>query len=116
MGGGQYLLHAHDSLSAWAEARASRRNTAEAWARFLFEDIICRFGCMICLVCDGGAEFKGAVRILAERYRIAVILSTPYHPEGNGIAERQGQTLKRVLLKAAGDDPRQWSLLVPAAL
>jgi hypothetical protein len=67
-------------------------------------------------VCDGGPEFKGTVCILLEQHSVTAILSTSYHPEGNGIAEQSGQTLSRVLLKCCGDRPGQWPLYVQAAL
>ncbi|RDX42933.1 hypothetical protein OH76DRAFT_1361950, partial [Lentinus brumalis] len=64
MPGGTYLLHASCATSQWPEARFSKVNTAESWSRFLFEDVICRFGCIPVLVCDNGSEFKGAAREL----------------------------------------------------
>ncbi|EKM51439.1 uncharacterized protein PHACADRAFT_129409, partial [Phanerochaete carnosa HHB-10118-sp] len=50
---------------------------------------------------DGGPEFKGAARELLERYGVAVILSSPYHPQGNGIAERDGKTLQDAILRCS---------------
>lgn len=68
------------------------------------------------LVCDGGSEFKAAVRELLVKYGITVILSSPYHPEENGIAERNGQTLKNAILQSCGDRPQDWPLYLHAAL
>ena len=114
--GHKYLLHGSDTLSKWAEGRSARRNDSETWARFWWQDIICRFGCIPVFICDGGPEFKGAARILLERHGIAAILSTPYHPEGNGIAERDGQTLMRAILKVCGGKTHHWPRHLHAAL
>ena len=114
--GHKYLLHGSDTLSKWAEGRSARRNDSETWAKFWWQDIICRFGCIPVFICDGGPEFKGAARILLERHGIAAILSTPYHPEGNGIAERDGQTLMRAILKVCGSNSHRWPRHLHAAL
>lgn len=113
-GGVRFLLHASDDLSKWVEVFAARHNDAETWAKFLFEQVICRFGCILVLTCDGGSEFKSATRILMERYGVVVIVSSPRHPEGNGVAERDGQTIKRALIRMAGDHPSRWPTLLQA--
>ncbi len=115
-GSNGFMLHASCATAKWHEARASKKNDSHVWAKFMYEEIICRFGCTCVFVCDGGPEFKGAVRELLERYGITVILSTPYHPEGNGIAERDGQTLARVTLRLAGDRPTTWHRHLHSAL
>ncbi|KAL1938197.1 hypothetical protein VTO73DRAFT_11841 [Trametes versicolor] len=111
-----FMLHVLCVTGKWDEARASKKNDSRAWAKFLYEDVISRFGCTIVFVCDGGPEFKGAVRELMERYGILIIMSSPYHPEGNGIAERDGQMLSRVVLRLAGDRPHTWPDHLHAAL
>ncbi|KAJ3474287.1 hypothetical protein NLI96_g12542 [Meripilus lineatus] len=113
-GGMHYLLHASDDLSKWIEVLAARRNDAATWAKFIFESIICRFGCIAILSCDGGSEFKSVTRILLERYGVVVIVSSPRHPEGNGGAERDGQTIKRALIRMAGDRPSNWPNMLHA--
>ncbi|PCH44356.1 hypothetical protein WOLCODRAFT_56609, partial [Wolfiporia cocos MD-104 SS10] len=47
---------------------------------------------------------------------VAVIISSPYHPQGNGIAEHDGQTLKNAILKACSRCARDWPLYLNAAL
>ena len=65
-GGKHYLLQAIEAAIDWPEARASTKNDLEAWALFLYEEIICRFGCIPFCVTDGGPEFLGAAEILFE--------------------------------------------------
>lgn len=115
-GGKHFLLHASDDVSRWPEARAVVANNSKAWANFIWEDILCRYGSIPVCVCDGGSEFKGAVREIFERHGVKIILSTPYHPEGNGIAERDGQTLTRAILRSCGDNSRRWPLFLHAGL
>lgn len=107
-GGMRYLLHVSDDISKWAEAIPARRNDTRTWSKFLYNSLICRFGCQIFLSCDGGSEFKGLTKAMMEDYGIPIIVSSPYHPEGNGIAERDGQSLKWAVTKMCGDDIKRW--------
>ena len=115
-GGFKYLLHASDDTSKWVEARASKVNMAEAWVKFLYQDVICRFGCLLWVTCDGGPEFRGELRKMFARYGIPVVVSSPYYPEGNGIAERDGQTLKNALIRTCGKRTGRWASYLPSAL
>ncbi|KAJ3559903.1 hypothetical protein NM688_g57 [Phlebia brevispora] len=114
--GNRYLLHVSCTTSKWSEAVAAHNKTSATWVKFLYERVISCFGCFLYLVCDGGPEFKDAVRILTDKYHITIILSSLYHPEGNGIAERDSQTLANAIMKSCAQKPTEWPLYLPAAL
>ena len=61
-------------------------------------------------------EFKGAVEILFKQYGVVTMVSSPYHPEGNGHAERSHQTLVNSILQACGENVFRWPLYVHAGL
>ena len=115
-GGMRYLLQAMEPAIGWPEARAARKNNSEAWANFIYEEIISRFGCIPYCVVDGGSEFKGAARILFERYGITVIISSPYHPQGNSVVERAHQVIVNALFRVCGYGSNKWPLFVCAVL
>jgi hypothetical protein len=115
-GGMKFLLQATDPSISWVEARAARRASSEAWAKFLYEEVYCRFGGVLLCLVDGGTEFKGAVEILFKQYGIIAIISSPYHPEGNGHSERSHQTLVNSILRACGKDASRWPLYLHAGL
>ena len=50
----------------WTEARAVTGGGAAPVAKFIYEDIICRFGCIPYFTFDGGLEFQGEVTHLLE--------------------------------------------------
>ena len=115
-GGMKFLLQATDPSISWVEARAVRHANSESWAKFLYEEVYCRFGSILLCLIDGGSEFKGAVEILFKQYGIVAIVSSPYHLEGNGHAERSHQTLVNSILRACGKDTSRWPLYVHAGL
>jgi hypothetical protein len=86
-GGKKFLLQAIEPGISWPEARASRKNDSASWAKFLYEDIICRFGCIPLFIIDGGSEFKGLVEILFKQYGVVAIVASPYSPHNNAVAE-----------------------------
>ena len=51
-GKNRYILVATEYATKWVEAVALKRNDAKVTARFLFENIITRFGCPLELVSD----------------------------------------------------------------
>ena len=114
--GMHFLLQAVEPAIGWVEARAARRNTASAWATFIYEEIICRFGCIPYCVVDNGSEFQAVAKILLEQYGVVIIVSSPYHPQGNAVAERAHQTLCSAILRACGKHPERWPLYLHAGL
>ena len=56
--GNRYVIVAMDYCTKWVEAKALRDNTAASTAKFLYEYILCRYGCPIELVSDQGGHFQ----------------------------------------------------------
>ena len=115
-GGKHYLLQAVEPAITWPEARASAKNDSEAWALFIYQEIICHFGCIPFCVTDGGPKSLGAAEILFKQYGIVIIISSPYHPQGNATVERAHQTLSNSIRRACGKDSKKWPLYVHAGL
>ena len=103
-----YLVVARDDFSGWPEARALHAATTAAVARFVYEDIICRHGCFQRLVLDGGPENKNLVEELARRYRIKRVVTSPYHPQANGMVERGHQPIVDGLAKMTEGGFSNW--------
>ena len=53
--GCKYIVHGRCALSSWMEGRPLRKETARIVAMWLFEEIICRWGCLSEIVTDNGA-------------------------------------------------------------
>lgn len=114
--GKRFVISAVDSFSGWIEARALKKADSEAVARFIYEDVICRFSCIPYFTVDGGSEFKGFVDVLFRQYQVTVVVSNAYHPESNGIVERSHQVLLNSVKKLAHPHPARWPLYLPSVL
>src|ERR1044072_1408004 len=114
--GRKYIIVAMDYLTKWPEARAVSEATADATAQFLYEQIICQHGCPQIILSDRGTHFNNAiVKALMEKFRINHLLSTPYHPQTNGLVERFNRTLCESLARLSLKN-NDWDLYIAPTL
>jgi Integrase zinc binding domain/Integrase core domain len=98
--GNRYIIVAMDYLTKWPEARPVPQATAEMTASFIYEEIICRHGCPSRILTDRGTHFNNKmISRLMDRFTIKHLLSSPYHPQTNGLVERFNRTLCEALAK-----------------
>ena len=57
----RYIIVATDYMTKWAEAKAVRKVGACSTAKFIYKNIITRFGCPIEIVTDQGTHFINQV-------------------------------------------------------
>ena len=82
--GNRYIISLTDVLSKFVITRAVRDCTASTAARFLQEDVICKYG----------THFNSSMmEHLLQRLGIVHLYSTPYHPQTNGQIERYNATM-----------------------
>ena len=114
--GNRYIIVAMDYLTKWPEAKAVSNATAEETEKFIYEDIICRHGCPQIILTDRGTHFNNQlIKGLMERFNIKHLLSSPYHPQTNGLVERFNRTLCESLAKLVSQS-NEWDNLVPPVL
>jgi hypothetical protein len=103
-----YIVHGRCALTSWVEARPLKSETGKAIAQWLFEDIICRWGCIKEIVTDNGSPFKSAVEWLAKKYGVKGIRISPYNSRANGKIERPHWDIRQMLYKATGGSVNKW--------
>src|SRR5437667_4033914 len=101
-GRNRYILVVTDYLTKWPEAKAMKEATAENVVKFIYEGIICQHGCPKIILSDRGTHFRNKlVDGLCEKFKIKHKLSSPYHPQTNGLVERFNRTLCESLAKVS---------------
>ncbi|MCO5555446.1 hypothetical protein L7F22_008991 [Adiantum nelumboides] len=112
-----YILTAVDYLSRWAEAKPVKQITSKDVAKFVYEDIRCKFGMLLELLSDKGPGFRGElVDYLCEKLHVHRRFTTPYYPQCNGMNERFNGELIRMLTKMPQSNVKTWDLELPCAL
>ncbi|GFO17968.1 hypothetical protein PoB_004447300 [Plakobranchus ocellatus] len=112
----EYILTLVDLSTRWAEGVPLRHISAKDVAQSLF-DLFCRLGFPCEIQSDRGQQFMSQVlREFNSLTNIKHFLSSPYHPQTNGVVERFHSTLKGMLRKLAFDSPSNWCQYLNAAL
>src|SRR6266511_1669601 len=100
--GYRYIVVAMDYFSRWPEARPLTHANAWQVVKFIYEEIICRFGTPRVLQSDRGTHFVNEViQELTDKFWIQHSLSSSYHPQSNGLVEYFNRTLCEGLAKVA---------------
>ena len=101
----------------WAEAEPVEACTSEVSTKFIYENIITRFGCPLTIISDRGMHFVNkTVSILLKEFIIGHQKSTAYHPQLNGAVESFNNTLTKRLTKLCNIDKDNWDDMVHAIL
>jgi transposase InsO family protein len=103
----KFLIVAVDYFSKWVEAEPLAKINEEAVLRFLWKNVVCRFGVPRILVSDNGSQFAGAgVQEWCKLMKIEQRFTSVYHPQANGQVEATNkiivQGIKKRLEKAGG--------------
>jgi hypothetical protein len=81
----QYIIVAIDYTIKWVEAKVLGNNITKNIAKYIYENIITRFGCPTHFVSDQGSHFiNKTIEVLVEEFMIIQHKSTTYYPQGNG--------------------------------
>jgi transposase InsO family protein len=109
-------LTATDYFTKWIEAIPTRSASHKVIISFL-EDIVARFGCPKRIITDNVASFKVEPLIrFCEKFEIALIHSTPYYPQGNGLAESSNKSLIKIIKRLLEDNKKAWDSKLKFAL
>ena len=98
-----------DHFTCYVQAFMTKNHTARTMARVLYNNYFSVFGFPQCLMSDQGTEFSGKViAAMCSLLGVEKILTTPYHPQTNGSAERVHQTLQHMIGKLDPEKRKKW--------
>ena len=106
--GNRYMITCVDYMTKWVEAIVLPDKTSKRTAEFLYSEVICRHGCPAEEVTGQGGEFQGEFQELLDKFHIDHRLTSPYHPQANGLTERFNQTLTKSLIKMTQENEEEW--------
>jgi hypothetical protein len=93
-GGFRYIVQARCSLTSYPEFKMLRKETGAALGTFIFEDLLCRWGCLEEIVTDNGKPYIEALNYLATQYGITHIRISAYNSKANGPVERRHRDVR----------------------
>ena len=102
-----------DYFTKWIEAKALKDKTAVSVAQFLYE-CICRHDVPAIQINYQGREFVNSElhRLTGTEQRV----TSAYHPQANGLVERNNRTIQNSLLKVLNQKPEDWPDALPGVL
>jgi transposase InsO family protein len=115
--GARYIITATEYLTRWAEEREFKDCSATTTVRFIFEDIITRFGCPKTLMSDQGTHFiNKTIEALTQEFDVHHQKNTPYHPQENRMVESFNNILETEMMNICSVNRDDWDLRVLVVL
>ena len=115
--GFRYLLTAVDRFTRWPMAVPMRDMTTETVIDAFAFGWVQHLGVPTTITTDRGTQFTSEMfEQLTKIWGIKTILTTPYHPEANGLVERLHRRLKESLIALGSENPEEWFWKLPLVL
>ena len=103
------ILVVTDHFTRYAQAFATKSQTAQMTAKVLFEKFICHYGFPEKFISDQGRNFESQlIADLCKLAKVKKVRTTPYHPMTNGQCERFNKTLCDMLGTLNQDEKEDW--------
>ena len=113
----KFLLLATDYFSKWVEAEAYANIKGKDVSKFVWKNIVCRFGFPRALVANNGPLFDRILfRTFCSELNIKNLYSTPHYPQSNEQANAKNKTLLSALKKMLKKGKGKWVDELPGVL
>ena len=115
--GNEIIFHVECPFSRWPWIKAVPADTADAWAKFLVEEVFFDLaGFPAVLRSDRGSPFTSeVVRAVNAYLGVVQAFGSSYHPESQGYLEARHKPINNVLAAYCGQYPGQWSRWIKLA-
>ena len=115
--GNRYIILSIDHFTKFAIGAATVSFDAETTARFLLDEIVCRYGMVEKILTDQGVNFESnMLKHLCILLNTKKLHTSAYHASGNGITERLNKSIKPNLAKCVNESHTDWDLYLQMAI
>ena len=115
--GFKYLLTAVDRFTRWPVAIPLVDISAQSVCEAFAYGWVAHFGVPAVITTDRGSQFSSATfQQMTKTWGVKIQMTTPYHPESNGLVERLHRRLKEALIALGSDQPNDWFWKLPMVL
>jgi len=115
--GNRYILSIIDLVTRWAEAIPMKTMSGDEIAYHLQREWCSRYGIPKSVLSDQGQDLiAGVMKKLMKLYQVKWKVSTPEHPQSNGLVERFNKSIQLILTKLLIQEPMSWDEILPYAL
>ena len=117
VGNKKYLLVDIDYFTKWVEAEPLANIRDVDAKKFVWKNIVTRFGVPHSLISDNGLHFySNSFRLYCSELEIVNIYSTPAYPQGNGQAKATNKVIVNGIKKRLDDAKEKWVEELPHVL
>nr|GEU43466.1 reverse transcriptase domain-containing protein [Tanacetum cinerariifolium] len=113
----KFLIVAMDYFTKWIEAKAVATITDGQVKKFVWDNIVCRFGIPGEIISDNGKQFSdNPFKDWCDKLNITQRFASVKHPQSNGLVERANRSLREVIKSRLGEGNKNWVEELPHVL
>ncbi|GJW29888.1 reverse transcriptase domain-containing protein [Tanacetum coccineum] len=113
----KFLIVAIDYFTKWIEAKAVATITGNQVKKFVWDNIVCRFGLPGEIISDNGKQFRdNPFKDWCEKLCIRQCFASVKHPQANGLVERANRSLGEGIKAKLDERSKDWIEELPHVL
>ncbi|GKD72312.1 reverse transcriptase domain-containing protein, partial [Tanacetum coccineum] len=113
----KFLIVAIDYFTKWIEAKAVATITGNQVKKFVWDNIVCRFGLPGEIISDNGKQFRdNPFKDWCEKLCIRQCFASVKHPQANGLVERANRSLGERIKARLEEKSKDWIEELPHVL
>nr|GEZ80199.1 reverse transcriptase domain-containing protein [Tanacetum cinerariifolium] len=103
-----------DYFTKWIEAKAVATITERQVKKFVWENIVCRFGIPGEIISDNGKQFTdNPFKDWCDKLNITQRFASVKHPQSNGLVKRENRSLGEGIKARLGEGNKNWAEELP---
>ncbi|GJU79448.1 reverse transcriptase domain-containing protein [Tanacetum coccineum] len=105
----KFLIVAMDYFTKWIEAKPVATITGAQIKKFVWDNVVCRFGLLGEIVFDNGKQFRdNPFKDWCKKLSIHQCFASVKHPQTNGLVERANRSLGEGIKARLGEKNKNW--------